>query len=169
MGASQSKSEEKVFTTETPISFSPDVVDRLAANVTSSEVPAERQLTLDGHVRARIQAEMARLRKEEEEVRAKIEAALEKENLDREKTLATDGDVKDSASLLNDLEEIKAKVERFQERKALVDYPELKGIQEKVLACYRNQPTRTLDCWREVNQFKVAVDQLEQKFVKSLQ
>ncbi len=121
--------------------FSPEVVDQLAANLASPEVPPERQSTLDAHVRSRIQTELTRLRKEEEDVRQKIEQALEKENLDRERSMTGDGSemgaVKDSVSLLNDLEEIRGKVDRFHGRKDLQELPDVKTYQEAVLSCYR--------------------------------
>lgn len=77
-------------------------------------------------------------------MRERIEQALEKENLDRERSLAGEtvtgdetGSVKDSVSLLNDLEDIRQKVDRFHSRKDLQDVPQVKSYQEAVLACYR--------------------------------
>ena len=116
-------------------------MDQLAAHQTSSEVSPERQSTLDSHVRARIQNELERLRKEEEDVRQKIEQALEKENLDRERAMTGEGSdtgaIKDSVSLLNDLEEVRTKVDRFHARKDLQEFPDLKELQESVLTCYK--------------------------------
>ncbi|KAF9050812.1 hypothetical protein BDZ89DRAFT_977733 [Hymenopellis radicata] len=173
MGASQSKADDKVFVTDTAIQFSPEVVDQLAANLTSPEVSPERQSTLDVHVRSRIQTELKRLRKEEEDVRQRIEQALEKENLDREQSMTGEGSemgaVKDSVSLMNDLEEIKGKVDRFHGRKDLQELPDVKTYQEAVLSCYRSKSARPLECWKEVTQFKAAVEQLEKQYVKSLQ
>jgi len=168
MGASQSRSElvdEKVFRVEQPIQvcyrlsastihlflsgflqFSPDVVDQLSDHTASSKPSPERQSTLDEHVRSRIQNEVKQLRKEEEEVQKAIQAALEKENLDREKAMAGDavesgevgaGTVKSSAALFGDLEEIRSKIERFQSRKDLSNYPEIKSSQTALLSCYK--------------------------------
>ncbi|KAG7452770.1 P-loop containing nucleoside triphosphate hydrolase protein [Guyanagaster necrorhizus] len=161
----ESRPDEKVFVNETPIQFSQDVVDQLSVDLSARDVTPERQSTLDAHIRSRIQREIEHLRKEEQQVRERIEQALEKENLDRERSLAGEavtgdetGSVKDSASLLNDLEDIRQKVDRFHGRKDLQDVPQS-----------REKAGKTLDCWREVGLFKEAVEQLEQKYVKSLQ
>ena len=147
MGASQSKgnSDNKVFYYETPIKvsfrfaratqltcslkFSPDVVNHLSDQLASHETSAERQTTLDAHIRSRIQSDLRRLRDEEESVRQQIEAALEKENLEKEKSMT-----KSSTSLMGDLEEIRSKVDRFESRQ------EFEGVKQKgeaVVSCYR--------------------------------
>ncbi|KAF9002009.1 hypothetical protein BDQ17DRAFT_1390949 [Cyathus striatus] len=180
MGASQSRadSDDKVFRNEVPISFSQDVVNQLSDRAESPETSPERQSVLDAHIRDRIQGELQRLRQEEEHVREAIEHALEKENLDRERSMAGDasgsdeaaaGDVKSSAALQGDLEEIRGKIEKYQVRKDLEEYPEVRAHGEAVVDCYRNNKTTPLDCWREVEGFKVAVGQLEQQYFKSLQ
>lgn len=102
---------------------------------------------MDAHVRSRIHAELEHLRTEEENVRREIEQALEKENLDRERSMAGEaseedvdgalGDVKTSASLMGDLEEIRRKVDRFQVRRELGDFPAVKENGEAVISCYK--------------------------------
>ncbi|OCH95208.1 hypothetical protein OBBRIDRAFT_816640 [Obba rivulosa] len=180
MGASQSTPahDEKVFVAETPIQFSQDVVNQLADEQASPAIPPERQTTLDAHVRARIDAELARLRAEEEAVRAEIERALEKENLDRERDMAGEaaaaegdsaGSVRSSAALMGDLEEVRQKVERFHQRQEAQDFAEVRTRGEAVASCYKSHPKTTLDCWREVDNFKASVAQLEQQYVHSLQ
>ncbi|KAL0063659.1 hypothetical protein AAF712_009351 [Marasmius tenuissimus] len=194
MGASQSTagSSEKVFRNETPIQvlvtpvisvsllkviqFSPDVVDQLKDREATPGPTPERQSTIDQHIRSRIEHEVKQLRKTEEEVQNEIARALEKENLDKEKSMAggeesggdSAGAVKSSAALFGDLEEIRSKIERFQTRRSLQDYPEVKSYQEAVLECYRSHPTTALDCWREVGKFKESVRALEQGYFKTL-
>ena len=51
------------------------------------------------------------------------------------------GDVKSGEVLLGDLEEVRAKVERFQTRQQLVELPELKTKGEAVVSCYRYELT----------------------------
>ncbi|KAF9267712.1 hypothetical protein L218DRAFT_642405 [Marasmius fiardii PR-910] len=174
MGASQSTSE-KVFRNETPIQFSPDVVDQLKDREASPGPTPERQTTIDQHIRSRIEHEVKQLRKQEEDVQNAIAQALEKENLDKEKSMAGQADggdsagtVKSSAALFGDLEEIRSKIERFQTRRTLQDHPEVKSYQDAVLSCYQSHPTTTLDCWREVSKFKSAVHSLEQEYFKTL-
>ena len=55
--------------------FSQDVVNQLSDNLASPDTPPERQSSIDAHVRSRIQAELARLREEEEQVKQEIERA----------------------------------------------------------------------------------------------
>lgn len=106
-------------------------------------------------MRAKISAEAARLRGHDTEsesegvdiVQREIEAALERENLDRERGMAGDtdaeaesgahGDVKNSTVLLGDLEEVRQKVEKYRERANLTDHLGIKKAREAVASCYQ--------------------------------
>jgi altered-inheritance-of-mitochondria protein 13 len=122
-------------------------VNHLSDSLNSSDVAPDRQTTLDGQVRARIQSELARLREEEQSVREEIEHALQKENLDKERAMAgkeaesneagESGDVKSSAVLQGDLEEIQRKVDRYHTKRDLEAYPEVRVKAEAVASCYR--------------------------------
>lgn len=129
-------------------------------NVSSPETSAHRQGTLDAHIQARIAAELERLRAEEQTVREQIEAALERENLDRETALATDSEsegdpeatteggeggegggnrnLASSVALQAELEEVQRKVERFQKRRQLDEYPDVRDARDAVLQCYQS-------------------------------
>jgi len=89
------------------------------------------------------------------------------------------GDIKSSTSLQGDLEEIRQKVSKYQSRKELAEYPEVKSSGDAVVECYRyllthlvhcscaqsqcrRNTTRPLDCWKEVDHFKNSVAKLEQ-------
>lgn len=168
------------------------MVNHLTDQVASPNPTPERQSTLDAHVRARIQSELSKLRQEEEVVKSEIERALEKENLDKERELSEGegdgeggvGSVKSSAVLIGDLEEIRQKVEKYQ-RRASADgdatNEEWVAKSRAVAECYRcagfwlrgfdcsclcwcfsSKSGRTLDCWKEVSEFKASVGQLEQ-------
>lgn len=114
--------------------FSQDLVNQLSDQITSPNVTPERQATLDAHVRSRIQAEMAKLRQEEQEVMRQITTALEKENIDREKAL----DGADSASLKHDLEEMQARIKAFEGRKRLAtEFPQVQHARDALVACYK--------------------------------
>ncbi|KAJ7109104.1 hypothetical protein C8R44DRAFT_801636 [Mycena epipterygia] len=155
---------------ESPVSFSPDLVDALADNAADPMPSPARQGTIDAHIRSRIQAELQQLRAEEQSVRDQIHAALEKENLDRERAMAGDPDsVKTSAALLADLDHVRAKVDRFHARRDLAEYPGLREHSDALVACYKNNPTTPLDCAHQVDQFKAAVAEVEQQHIKSLQ
>lgn len=47
------------------------------------------------------------------------------------------GGVKTSAALEGDLEEIQGKIDRFNKRRALENYPVVIESREKLIACYR--------------------------------
>lgn len=80
-------------------------------------------------------------------MKEEIERALEKENLDRERAMAGEesqaaedgsaGSVRSSAALLGDLEELREKVDRFQTRRALSEFPEVQATSEAVVSCYK--------------------------------
>jgi altered-inheritance-of-mitochondria protein 13 len=128
------------------------VVNDLSDRLDSSSPSPERQATLDGHIRARIASELAHLREEEAGVRAEIEQALEKENLDREREMAGAeeggeegaGNVRSSAALMGDLEEVRSKVEKYQARRELTEFPEVKRNGEAVVECYKCVPPLSL-------------------------
>ena len=121
-------------------------MNRLSDQLESRETPPERQSIIDAHIRARIYDELEHLKKEEGLVRLEIERALERENLDREKAMAggasagdggSAGDVKNSAVLLGDMEEIKSKIEMYQSNKKSSMYPEVEASTAAVAECYR--------------------------------
>ncbi|KDR81354.1 hypothetical protein GALMADRAFT_89183 [Galerina marginata CBS 339.88] len=181
MGASQSTSNspgEKVFQNETPISFSPDVVNQLSDRLETPETTPERQSILDAHIRARIRDELEHLKRDEHNVQKEIESALEKENLDRETSMAgevsddggsTTGNIRNTAALLGDLEEIRAKIERHQSNKRSPEFPEVEANAAAVAKCYKKNKDLPLLCRPEVSKFKAAVDRLEQVSYASLQ
>lgn len=166
MGASQSspRADEKVFVSDTSLhvgqclrssnvahlisyyQFSEDVVHQLVDHQTSSDTPHERQLSIDAHIRARIQSELCRLYQEEERVREEIERALEKENLDCERRMAGEdgtskgsgstGSVKSSAALMDDLEELRQKVEKYRARQNSEELSVVRTKGEEVVLCY---------------------------------
>lgn len=127
--------------------FSEDVVNQLVDHQESPEIPHERQLTIDAHIRARIQSELLRLQQEEERVREDIERALEKENLDRERSMAGEdseaeepgsaGSVKSSAALMGDLEELRQKVEKYHARQNSEELSAVRTKGEEVILCYQ--------------------------------
>ena len=122
-------------------------MNQLVDHKASPEIPHERQLTIDAHIRARIQSELSHLQQEEERVREEIERALEKENLDRERALAGEesgsdeagpaGSVKSSAALMGDLEELRQKVEKYHARQNSEELATVRAKGEEVILCYK--------------------------------
>ena len=117
------------------------MIDHLQESTGSPGPSPERQSTLDAHIRARINAELGRLREEERVVREQIEAALEKENLNKERT-GTDGDeaevgVNSSSSVQGALEEVQKRVNRFHAKRDLRGYLLVSESSQKLIECYR--------------------------------
>jgi len=167
--------------------FSSDVVNHLSDRLEGPETTPERQLILDTHIRARIRDELEHLKQDEENVRREIEHALERENLDRESSMAgevpqgqsTVGGIKTSVSLLGDLEEIRTKIEKYQSNRRAPEFPAVEESGVAVAECYkyvhfigittpnvdpsfRKNKDSPLQCWSEVTQFKASVNYLEQ-------
>jgi altered-inheritance-of-mitochondria protein 13 len=110
------------------------VVNQLSDRLETSETTPERQLILDSHIRARIRDELEHLKKDEEDVRGEIERALEKENLDREKSMASDGDGTSSSILLGDMDEIRVRIEKYHSRRKDVG---VEADGDAVIECYK--------------------------------
>lgn len=90
------------------------------------------------------------------------------------------GEVRSSTVLRGDLEEVQGKISRYQSRKELTEYPEVKSRGDAVVECYRyascklihlehffdmvvgENPATSLNCGKEVDQFKISVAKLEQ-------
>ncbi|KAH9946421.1 uncharacterized protein BXZ73DRAFT_95919 [Epithele typhae] len=163
MGASQSSPlDEKVFTPDTPSTyFSDDVVNQLVDQQASPAIPRERQITLDAHIRSRIQSELARLHQEE----ARRSMAGGEHGSDE---AGPAGSVRSSAVLMGDLEELRQKVEKYHGRQDSEELAEVRARGEEVVSCYRANPTTTLECWKSVRAFKTSVAQVEQNYVNSL-
>ncbi|WVQ90889.1 hypothetical protein IAS59_004675 [Cryptococcus gattii] len=163
MGAAQSSqpAQDQLIRPQEPstsVQFSPALISRLS----SPHEPAPPTSSTDDIVRRRLAAESAHLRSQEAEILHSISAALEKENLDRERPGMS------SHVLGRDIDEIREKVERMREKKN----NESEGVRlarQGVEQCYLTHGDKPLDCWKQVEAFKAEVAKLEQAFVKSLQ
>ena len=117
------------------------MIDHLQESAGSTGTSPERQSTLDAHIRARINAELGRLREEEKVVREQIEAALEKENITKE-TAGTEGDqeqggVNTSSTIQGALDEVQKKANRFHAKRDLSGYLVVSETSQKLVECYR--------------------------------
>lgn len=104
-----------------------------------SLLSASRQSHLDSSIQSRIKSELSRLKKQESEVRKQIEAALEKENLDKEAKLGTKGAQSRSSVLLQQqLDDISKKIERHSKSKEQIENtPGIKEARQEVEKCYK--------------------------------
>ena len=110
------------------------MVNQLSDRLEASETTPERQSILDSHIRARIRDELEHLKKDEDDVRDKIQRALEKENLDREKSMASEGDGANSSILLGNIDEIRIRIDKYSSRKQDVD---VDAVGDAVIECYQ--------------------------------
>jgi len=177
MGATHSRPDSggKVVYNDVPVQFSEDVLNHLADNSSAPTPSANRQSSLDSHIRARIKAETDRLRQEEEEIKAVIHRTLEKENVERETpgSAAEQGENSETKNLngpalVGELEEVRRKIEKFRARKGFVDQVRLRSSSEQVFGCYGVHKSTPLECWQQVNEFRVSVVEMEQKYINSL-
>lgn len=117
------------------------MIDHLQERAESTGTSPERQWTLDARVKARINAELGRLREEENIVREQIEAALERENLSKERE-GLDGDEAEgrftsSSHIQGALDEVQKKVDRFHAKKDISSYPLVSESSRRLIECYR--------------------------------
>jgi MICOS complex subunit MIC19 len=66
-------------------------------------------------------------------------------------------------SLGEDIEAVKTRVERYAQRRALAaeSGSAVEDSRKAVVQCYKLNPERPLDCWKEIEQFRVEVAKLE--------
>ena len=128
---------------------------------------ASRQVTLDTSIQAKIKSELERLRKEEADVRAEIQKAIEKENLAREAKYTGASEGKNSNVLRQELDQLRSKIDKYNKQRDVSNYEGVKEAQEALVKCYRDKPERTLDCWKQAEDFKHAVANAEKHFISS--
>ncbi|GAA5836652.1 hypothetical protein JCM3766R1_006980 [Sporobolomyces carnicolor] len=182
MGSGASRPDQEINTgadqtffanRDSPVQFSETLINHLSSQSTpSSAVPSSRQEALDAHIQARIQSELAQLRQQEQQVRQEIERALEKENLDREKGKAQDGEGKGlshSASLFEDLKQLEQRTAGVKKERQ--ETPEWKKVDESKSAlekCFSDNAKTPLECRVEAEKFKAAVAGVEKVFISSI-
>lgn len=59
--------------------------------------------------------------------------------------------------------------QKLEERKQVRELPEgVEGARSEVIRCLRENDRRPLDCWQEVEKFKVEVKKLEKSWVEKV-
>jgi len=110
--------------------FSPSLVSRLSSPAPDAESTKPTTST-DEIVRRRLAAEAEHIRAQEAEILNKISAALEKENLDKEKPGMS------SEVLGRDIEEVREKVERMKKERESKEGEGVRRARQGVVECYR--------------------------------
>lgn len=124
-------------------------------------------MKLDTSIQAKIKSELERLRKEEADVRAEIEKAIEQENLAKESKYRGQSEGKNSNVLRQELDQLRTKIDKYNKQKDISNYAGVKEAQDELVKCYKSQPERTLDCWKQAEAFKQAVANAEKQFISS--
>lgn len=139
--------------------FSPSLIDRLSspAPSSSSSSSSSSNNSTDDIIRRRLAAESAHIRKQEADILAAISAALEKENITKEKQNPGIS----SNVLGRDIEQVREKVERMKKERNEKEGEGVRKAKEQVVRCYKEKSDRPLDCWKEVENFKGEVAKLE--------
>ncbi|EHL02519.1 hypothetical protein GLAREA_01912 [Glarea lozoyensis ATCC 20868] len=153
-----------VWTSDTPVRFSPDLVDSLQ---NSPESDSTRAKTLELHIQSRVAEELKKLQSRAsadfEDTISKISAPEpKKDGKSAGDTLRDLG----REAVQNDVSELRKKLES---RKKLSEVDE--GVEKakgEVVRCLRDNDRRPLDCWREVETFKAEVRRLEESWVEKV-
>lgn len=111
--------------------FSPSLVSRLSSPAPDADAGKKPASSTDEIVRRRLAAEAEHIRAQEAEILNKISAALEKENLDKEKPGMS------SEVLGRDIEEVREKVERMKKERESKEGEGVRRARQGVVECYR--------------------------------
>ncbi|RGB35702.1 hypothetical protein C1646_698907 [Rhizophagus diaphanus] len=173
MGAAQSLETPITIYNESNIRFSHGLVEKLQrererAKHAKQEISQPATYSGDGKVlneeleniiKVRVDNELKRIREREDEVAQRVQ-----EELFRQRITLTDSGA-NSASTEHDINELIEKIER--KYKSSVS-SEIIEQQRAVISCYKNNSSRTLDCWEEVQKFKRVTRDAAQESIASL-
>ncbi|KAH0346929.1 DUF1690-domain-containing protein, partial [Aureobasidium melanogenum] len=175
-GSSKPQGSQYVFAADSPVSFSPSVVDSLQ---NSPETDSTRSRNLELQIQQRVTAELERIREEEAQRLAQYTERLTP-TTDDQPSSSDDSTLKEKISsaltpsssqhkdrsndsVSKEVAELRSKLER---RKKLEQTdPAVEKAKEGLVQCLRVNDRRPLDCWEQVEAFKAEVAKLEQKFV----
>ncbi|KAG8628733.1 hypothetical protein KVT40_002598 [Elsinoe batatas] len=188
MGSGGSKQtadpSQYVFSAETPVRFSQQVLDQLQ---NSPDTDSTRARNIELQVQQRVQTELARIRDIEASRLVDLAASITPEN-DEEPSPSTSNSDSDStseslgskissaltggsadadkthSSVKAEIEKMKAKLD--SRRKLEKPSAEVEKAKDDLVQCLRVNDRRPLDCWKEVEEFKVQVGKLERVFLE---
>ncbi|KAL8724829.1 MAG: hypothetical protein Q9166_007731 [cf. Caloplaca sp. 2 TL-2023] len=189
MGQNSSKpppsSTQHVFTSESPVTFSPDLINALQA---SPETDSTRSKDLELHIQRRVHAELERLDAEhskrltelQEQISSSPDSTTASIHPDArtpdqstsaggvDHKAAAEGDkLRDLSrqSVQKEIDMLKEKLKRRKLKEEVVKDKAIEKAKGEVVNCLRLNDRRPLDCWREVEAFKEEVGRLEKDFL----
>ncbi|KAF4984425.1 hypothetical protein FZEAL_388 [Fusarium zealandicum] len=157
MGSSESKPiSAHVWKASAPNGISQDLVDSLQS---SHETDASRSKIVELQIQARVAEELKKLQQKETEA---LKTAHEK---------LSNAEFKEDGSLSQQTvnKEIEEMRQKLEARKQVRPLPEnVEGARNEVIRCLREHDRRPLDCWQEVENFKIEVKKLEKNWVEKV-
>ncbi|CAI6096614.1 hypothetical protein V2G26_016485 [Clonostachys chloroleuca] len=160
MGASESKPTlaGHIWKASGPSSVSHDLLDSLQSN---PETDASRARTVEIQIQARVAEELKKLQNQESEA---LKAAQDKIAAAANENKSEEGQSRHTVS--KQVEEFRRKLE---ERKQVRTLPEnVESARNEVIKCLTDNDRRPLNCYEEVEKFKVEVKKLEQQWVNKV-
>ncbi|KAJ2821285.1 hypothetical protein FBU31_004957 [Coemansia sp. 'formosensis'] len=157
MGASNSKNEPVyVYASEVPIGFTAQLKDKLVSEATMTPSPPAATAAAANVDNSRDIAD-----KIDEGVAKELARILEKSQLDelmaKERQAST-------SDLLREIRDVSHQIVSNPSTKSATFEQSLQA-RDRVVACLKDNAGRTLDCWKEVSEFKALVTTLESEFV----
>ncbi|KAL8781156.1 MAG: hypothetical protein Q9213_006124 [Squamulea squamosa] len=192
MGQDSSKpspsSTQHVFTSESPVTFSPDLINALLA---SPETDSTRSKDLELHIQRRVHSELERLDAEQSKRLAEIQQQISLSPDSTTKSIHPDGQTPDQSkstggvdykaaaegdklrdlsrqSVQKEIDMLKEKLQRRKIKEEVVKDKAIEKAKGEVVNCLRLNDRRPLDCWREVETFKEEVGRLEKEYLSKV-
>ncbi|KAI9357193.1 hypothetical protein BD770DRAFT_389242 [Pilaira anomala] len=156
MGSTQSKSAQPVifYNQSSPLQHSQGYEEPVKNKEEPIPVSNEK---IEHLVRERVAQELKRQRDEQEQANKQAYGDLAKKNIQNDHNSIAIG------------EDIDTMMQKLQ-RSTPADIPAvIAERQEALIVCYKNNQSRPLDCWEEVEEFKNAVASEQKKFVAAHQ
>jgi altered-inheritance-of-mitochondria protein 13 len=89
---------------------------------------------LSEHIRSKLASSLASLKAQEAQLTSQLHASLSQSNTQHESSSSSSGT--HSQILSRDIEEVREKVRRIENKKSLADWPEVGAMKERVRECY---------------------------------
>lgn len=125
------------------------------------QTDASRAKAIELEVQARVAQELKKLHAQSSKALSQAH-----DNISSSDTASSDNNGPSHQSISNEVAELRRKLE---ERKQIRQLPaEVESAREGVIKCLRDNDRRPLDCWEEVEKFKVEVKKLEKGWVNKV-
>ncbi|KAH8169977.1 hypothetical protein LIA77_10521 [Sarocladium implicatum] len=159
MGVSESKpASAHIWKTPGPSGVSQDLVESLQSN---HETDASRAKAIELEVQARVAQELKKLHAQSSKNLSEAHDTISSSD-----AASSDSNGPSHQSISNEVAALRRKLE---ERKQIRQLPaEVESAREDVVKCLRDNDRRPLDCWEEVEKFKLEVKKLEKGWVNKV-